>query len=138
MNKVFLSLVTVMAAFAVFMVIQATKESSADVLIPSALAQHPSDQPLHRIRVGGKVADMPIDYKVEPKFLLSFSLIDPGKDSKPTRPIPVLYEGIRPDMFAVGRDVIVDGEYVGGTLRAAKLLTQCPSKYEPPAPGGGR
>ena len=37
-------------------------------------------------------------------------------------------------MFTAGRDVIIDGEYKDGVLQAQKLLTQCPSKYEPPSP----
>lgn len=45
--------------------------------------------------------------------------------------IPVEFSGIVPDMFAEGRDVIVEGKYAGGTLRARTVMTSCPSKYEP-------
>jgi len=37
-------------------------------------------------------------------------------------------------MFAAGRDVIIQGDYIGGVLKANNLVTQCPSKYEPAAP----
>jgi cytochrome c-type biogenesis protein CcmE len=58
------------------------------------------------------------------------------KDPKGTEQVvPVVYQGLKPDMFAAGRDVLIDGDYVGGVIKAAKLQTQCPSKYEPVAPG---
>jgi cytochrome c-type biogenesis protein CcmE len=44
--------------------------------------------------------------------------------------LPVRYNGILPDMFADGRDVIVEGRVEGGVFHAKALLTTCPSKYE--------
>jgi cytochrome c-type biogenesis protein CcmE len=77
---------------------------------------------------------MPIDYKVEPAIELKFSIEDPGnKPDKRAGVVPVVYAGIKPDMFAPGRDVIIDGDFDGSVLTATKLLTQCPSKYEPPS-----
>jgi cytochrome c-type biogenesis protein CcmE len=38
-------------------------------------------------------------------------------------------------MFQAGRDVLIDGDFKNGTIVAAKLQTQCPSKYEPAMPG---
>lgn len=53
--------------------------------------------------------------------------------------LPVRYNGVLPDMFADGRDVIVEGRVVDGVFEARALLTTCPSKYEaqaqPPAEG---
>jgi cytochrome c-type biogenesis protein CcmE len=51
-------------------------------------------------------------------------------------PLPVAYSGILPDMFSEGREVVVEGRYQGGALRAQHILTSCPSKYEP-APAAG-
>jgi len=52
--------------------------------------------------------------------------------------VPVHYQGVLPDMFAEGRDVIVEGRYdAGGALAAKTLMTSCPSKYEPEKPGAG-
>ena len=48
-------------------------------------------------------------------------------------PVPVAYRGILPDMFAAGREVVVEGRYGGGALAARQILTSCPSKYEPAA-----
>src|SRR5262245_55815843 len=45
--------------------------------------------------------------------------------------LPVEFTGVLPDMFAEGRDVIVEGTYTGGILKAQTVMTSCPSKYEP-------
>ena len=46
-------------------------------------------------------------------------------------PVPVAYRGILPDMFAEGREVVVEGRWKDGTLTARQIMTSCPSKYEP-------
>ena len=46
-------------------------------------------------------------------------------------PVPVAYKGILPDMFAEGREVVVEGRYAAGALGAKQIMTSCPSKYEP-------
>jgi cytochrome c-type biogenesis protein CcmE len=65
-------------------------------------------------------------------MVLSFRVNNPagGEDT-----VPVVYNGLKPDMFQAGRDVLIDGDLVNGTIEAAKLQTQCPSKYEPVVPG---
>jgi cytochrome c-type biogenesis protein CcmE len=45
-------------------------------------------------------------------------------------PIPVAYKGILPDMFAEGREVVVEGNYAATGLTAKQIMTSCPSKYE--------
>ncbi len=75
----------------------------------------------------------PIEYQTEPRMVLRFGVEDP-KDGNGTV-AAVVYENLKPDMFAAGRDVLIDGDYVGGVIKAAKLQTQCPSKYEPAMPG---
>ena len=89
------------------------------------------------LRVAGRVAPGTIEY--DPRTLnLSFRMghfvnkASPVvKDAPPGETVPVAFTGIKPDMFADGRDVIVEGKFEGGTLRADKVLTSCPSKYEP-------
>jgi len=45
--------------------------------------------------------------------------------------IAVVYKGSVPDLFATGRDVVVDGKLVNGTFVAkpGSMVTKCPSKY---------
>lgn len=46
--------------------------------------------------------------------------------------LKVVYKGVTPDMFADGRDVVVEGVLKkDGVFHANTLLTSCPSKYEP-------
>jgi cytochrome c-type biogenesis protein CcmE len=47
--------------------------------------------------------------------------------------VPVVYRGTVPDLFRRGREVVVEGHVVEGTLRAVPgtLVTKCPSKYAP-------
>ncbi len=131
MGRVFISLVVFFIVVGAVLVFQATRGTSSLVLMPSELIARAHASDLPRIRVGGRVVD-PIQYQTEPVFLLSFSVRDPkGGDAV----VPVEYRGLRPDMFQVGRDVLIDGDFVGGVIKAAKLQTQCPSKYEPAVPG---
>ena len=45
--------------------------------------------------------------------------------------VAVVYKGSVPDLFATGRDVVVDGKVVNGTFVAkpGSMVTKCPSKY---------
>ena len=47
-----------------------------------------------------------------------------------SEPVPVAYTGILPDMFAEGREVVVEGRYEVPGLKAKQIMTSCPSKYE--------
>jgi len=131
MGRVFVSLVVFFIVVGAVLVFQATRGTSSLVFMPSELVARAHAADLPRIRVGGRVVD-PIKYQTEPLFLLSFSVRDPkGSEVE----VPVEYRGLRPDMFQAGRDVLIDGDFVGGVIKAAKLQTQCPSKYEPALPG---
>ena len=134
-NIRFISLIILFLGIAGLLVFQATRESSAAVLVPSDLQS--ADKTLLRIRVGGRVAPDAIEYRTDPDLLLQFKIHnrpEEKEDASAFPRIPVVYKGLKPDMFAAGRDVIIDGEFKDGVLHAYKLLTQCPSKYEPPSP----
>jgi cytochrome c-type biogenesis protein CcmE len=47
--------------------------------------------------------------------------------------VPVVYRGSVPDLFRVGREVVVDGKLRSGVFVAEPntLVTKCPSKYTP-------
>ena len=134
MNRVFVSLVTLALVLGCLLVFQASRVGTSDVLLPSKLAAEPAGASVPRIRVAGRVSTDPIEYAVQPTFELKFTVLDPGAKGGGAGLIPVVYRGVKPDMFAPGRDVIMDGNFTGGALEATKLLTQCPSKYEAPKP----
>jgi cytochrome c-type biogenesis protein CcmE len=62
---------------------------------------------------------------------LRFAVTDIGKEHAAS--VPVVYRGSVPDLFKVGRDVVVDGRYRHGVFVAKRntLVTKCPSKYSP-------
>jgi cytochrome c-type biogenesis protein CcmE len=131
MGRIFVSLVVFFIVAGGVLVYQATRGTSSLVLMPSELLSKAHASSLPRIRVGGRVVD-PIEYQTEPVFLLRFFVRDPkGGDQV----VPVEYRGLKPDMFQADRDVLIDGDFKDGKIIAAKLQTQCPSKYEPAMPG---
>ena len=55
-----------------------------------------------------------------------FVLSESGKD------LPVVYQGIVPDAFKVGNELMVEGRLdPAGVFQAQTIITKCPSKYEP-------
>jgi cytochrome c-type biogenesis protein CcmE len=82
------------------------------------------------LRVAGRVGDKSIDWNpatLDLKFRLA--------NFESTDGVDVQYNGVLPDMFAEGRDVIVEGTYGHtGAFHAHTLLTACPSKYEAEIP----
>ena len=61
---------------------------------------------------------------------MRFVLSDPNQH---VGRIPVVYRGSVPDLYKVGRVVVVDGTMRNGTFaaRSGTLSTKCPSKYAP-------
>ena len=80
------------------------------------------------VRVAGRVRNGTIQWDAK-TLDLAFVLGD-FEDATPAS-VPVKYTGLLPDMFAEGRDVIVEGKYTdAGVFQAHTVLTSCPSKYE--------
>lgn len=134
MNKVFWSLIIVVATIATALFLQASQAGTSVALTPTELLQRAENgASLKRVRLGGKVTNaIPVHYQTEPSVELTFGVESPGTGGG--TPVSVIYRGLKPDMFSAGRDVILDGEFKDGVFVAASLLTQCPSKYEPPSP----
>lgn len=87
------------------------------------------------VRVAGRVAPGSVQRRLTPQGdELRFFLGDFTTDGSATKlKLAVHYVGVVPDMFKEegGSDVIVEGRFEGGVLRAHSVLTSCPSKYEP-------
>ena len=54
------------------------------------------------------------------------------RDVTGTKTVPVVYVGSVPDLFKVGREVMLKGALANGTFVAEKdsLVTKCPSKFK--------
>ena len=77
-----------------------------------------------RVRLHGRVGDE--------NFESSVSMLEARFDLMgETRQIRVNYEGVIPDMFQPGREVVVEGSLGDhGVFQADTLMTKCASKYE--------
>jgi cytochrome c-type biogenesis protein CcmE len=140
-GKLAASLIVVFVMLVLLLLLNAGKTEVSRVYLPSELielAKENGSDVITRVRLAARVAEGEIQYQVEPEIKLQFLAKNPpNKDGTPSNSsvkLPIVYNGIKPDMFAVERDVIVDGELRQGTFYASKLLTQCPSKYEAPKP----
>ncbi|MFN8643117.1 MAG: cytochrome c maturation protein CcmE [Candidatus Binatia bacterium] len=86
------------------------------------------------VRVAGRVTAGSLQKQTSAKgTAMTFAIGDfagPGREPVEGT-VAVAYTGVVPDMFAEGRDVIIEGRYVDGVLQAHAVMTSCPSKYEP-------
>ncbi len=78
-----------------------------------------------RVRVNGQVAPGSLEQESAGR-ILRFTMIDGGES------LPVVYQGVVPDTFKVGNDVVVEGSLNSdGVFQASALMPKCPSRYVP-------
>jgi cytochrome c-type biogenesis protein CcmE len=109
-----------------YLIVSGTSETATYYLTVTEAA---SAEGTGQVRVKGKVREGSV-VKSPEEVRLTFTLTDNE------RQIPVFYHGIVPDLFAEGREVIVEGRLTPQGLIAENLLASCPSKYEPQENGG--
>lgn len=121
--RLVVALLAVVGLFYVFMG-SATEGGQWFMEVDEAVASTtiPTDRP---IRVKGNVA--PGSYRTtEGSTVHRFAII-----GKAEAAMPVVYDGAMPDVFAEGREVVVEGtRKADGTLVATEVIAKCPSKYE--------
>jgi cytochrome c-type biogenesis protein CcmE len=113
---------SVAAALAIFILYTSAFTTSTPSLKPSQLQGHTGDVSL----VGSVVGPVTGDAHAAG---LRFRVRDIGGAAT----VAVLYKGTVPDLFKVGRHVVVNGKLRNGTFVAdpGSLVTKCPSKYAP-------
>jgi cytochrome c-type biogenesis protein CcmE len=113
---------SVAALLAVFLVYTSLAGGGTPSLHPSQLPGHTG-----KVSLAGKVVG-PVrgDAHATP---LRFRL----RDINGTATVPVVYRGSVPDLFKVGRHIVLDGRLRHGTFvgKPDSLVTKCPSKYAP-------
>jgi len=119
---------SVAAVLAIFIVYTAVAGAGTPQIQPSDLAQHPGD-----VLLVGKVTGH-VSGDAHARGGLHFVLRNVNGDQ--TARVPVNYSGTVPDLFRVGREVVVEGALRSGTFVAkpGTLSTKCPSKYAPAKP----
>ena len=77
------------------------------------------------LKVKGNVVNGSIVRDSDNYLKINFAIEDKSSN------LNVIYEGIIPDMFKDGQEVVVEGTLAqNGVFHANTLLTSCPSKYE--------
>jgi len=115
----------VIVAAVSYLILSGVKQTGLQYMTVTELAQLQTAPKADGFRLDGIVAAGSIDYdQRQPR--LTFRMTD-GKED-----VHVVYDGLMPDAFAEGRDVVVEGTFrhADRTLHASKLVTKCPSKYE--------
>ncbi len=79
------------------------------------------------VHVNGQAAPGSVEQEAQGR-ILRFTMIDvDGEES-----LPVVYQGVVPDTFKVGIEVVVEGQLNSdGIFQAHTLMAKCPSKYVP-------
>jgi cytochrome c-type biogenesis protein CcmE len=116
---------SVAGVLAVFLVYVSIAGGRTPQLKPSQLAGHNG-----KVSLVGKVVG-PVHGSGYSGRGLRFAVSDIG--GARSTAVPVVYHGSVPDLFKVGRHIVVDGHYRGGVFVAKHdtLVTKCPSKYSP-------
>ena len=133
--------VGLIAAAIGYLIFSAIRTTSEYYLTVPEVAARQTELGGQALRVAGRVKAGNIDW--DPNSLtLKFEIVPiPDVDNGAVKPVvasdPVSFRVIcagepKPDMFAPGRDVIVEGQLTpAGTIEARRVLTSCPSKYSP-------
>ena len=137
--------VGLIAAAIGYLIFSSIRTTSEYYLTVPEVAARQSELGGQAIRVAGRVKPGNIDW--DPNSLtLKFEIApipDVDANGAPVKPVsvvasdPVSFRVVaagepKPDMFAAGRDVIVEGRIgADGTIAATQVMTSCPSKYKP-------
>lgn len=131
-----------------YLIGNAMRTTSEYYLTVAEVAARQSELGSQSLRVAGRVKPGTVNW--DPNTLtLKFEIVpipelDPG--AAPIKPViatepaaaePISFRVVsagepKPDMFAPGRDVIVEGKLgAGGVITASQVMTSCASKYKP-------
>lgn len=132
MSPKFLIAVFVVILSVAGLIYSAVSDTAKAVVTVDELVASGSDR--GPVQLGARVSkDSKIVSSSQPERTVKFDVED---ISEAAETITVTYKGSMPDTLKPGRDVILQGYFKSGAFEATQLLTQCPSKYEPPVPGG--
>jgi cytochrome c-type biogenesis protein CcmE len=135
--------VGLIAAAIGYLIFSAIRTTSEYYLTVPEVAARQGELGGQALRVAGRVKAGTINW--EPNTLtLKFEIVpipDVDASGAPIKPVvasyPVSFRVVsagepKPDMFAPGRDVIVEGKLgADGSIAASQVMTSCPSKYKP-------
>jgi cytochrome c-type biogenesis protein CcmE len=113
---------------AIVYLVYANTQANAVYYMTVSELKHCSICTVQSVRVAGNVQKGSI-VRNDQLNTISFSIND-GQQT-----LPVTYNGVVPDIFAPGIQVVVEGHYSGsGPFKAQTLLAKCPSKFQAATP----
>ena len=106
-----------------YLIYTGVRDTMTYFLTVSEVLAQPSENQDQTLRVGGNVS--PGSVKWDPKNLRLLFTIQDEKAS-----IAVDYQGVVPDSFKPGGEIIIEGTYTGdGKFKATTLMPKCAYKY---------
>ena len=126
-----------------YLIFSSIRTTSEYYLTVTEVAARQAELGGQSIRVAGRVKPGNIDWNPN-SLTLKFEIVPiPDVDAAAVKPVSVVASDAvsfrvvaagepKPDMFAPGRDVIVEGKLTpDGAIAATQVMTSCPSKYKP-------
>jgi len=126
-----------------YLIFSAIRTASEYYLTVTEVAARQSELGGQALRVAGRVKAGTINWNPD-TLTLKFEIVaipDADAAAGAVKPVvasdPVSFRVVcagepKPDMFAPGRDVIVEGRLgADGAIAATQVMTSCPSKYKP-------
>ena len=114
----------IIAALLVYLILGGTQRSAVYYVTVGEFRSDTLNMEEREVRVAGTVAYGSV-LNIPKELTLKFDIEDS------TGSMPVIYRGTMPDLFKEGGGVVLEGRFMNGTFKAVKILTKCPSKYEP-------
>ena len=106
-----------------YLIYTGIRDTMTYYLTVSEVLAQPFENQDQTLRVGGNVSPGSVQW--DPKNLRLLFTIQDEKAS-----IAVDYQGVVPDSFKPGREIIVEGTYTGnGKFKATTIMPKCASKY---------
>ena len=115
---------SVAAVLAVFLLYTSIAGGGNPSIAPSALKGRTAKVQLFGVVVGPVRGD---SHKAGLRFVLR------DRDGTRATGVPVVYTGSTPDLFKVGREIVITGSLSSGVFvsEPGSMITKCPSKYAP-------
>ena len=104
--------------------VQGLQEMTVYFYTPQEVLAAPTDFQEKTIRIGALVQPGTVEWDAR-SIRLAFHITE---DS--IRSIPVIYEGVKPDMFKEGQGVVVEGRMENGVFEAQQLLVKHSEEYK--------
>lgn len=104
--------------------IQSLQEMTVFFYTPAEILAAPSNFENKTIRLGALVEKGSVKWNSE-LLALSFRVTEDSKSF-----VPVVYQGVKPDMFREGQGVVIEGKMKNEVFQATQLLVKHNEEYE--------